>query len=202
MIFSPYLQGVPNAKNSYLYSRLMFLQSNAEHVPSLWRKKTREGKRKEEGADIKDCLIFCAICWLVLSQPSHYIMSKIVNKQITTEHQRPQRGSKTRGPAAEVSAAGPGEKNICFYCPFKLYILRKRLNRDLYEPLFLAWLSIYGTCHSQDAEVPSLLFMTRHPIMAYHSLNGIQLFANEYRPVPFFSQIEATSLLNAQGSCY
>lgn len=76
------------------------------------------------------------------------------------------------------------------------------MHEDLYEPLSLAGLSIYGTCHSQDAEVPSLLFMTRHPITAYHSLNGIQLFTSEYRPVPFFSQIEAMSLLNAQGGCY
>lgn len=38
--------------------------------------------------------------------------------------------------------------------------------------------------------------------MAYHSLNGIQLFTSEYRPVPFFFQIEAMSLLNVQGGCY
>lgn len=63
-------------------------------------------------------------------------------------------------------------------------------------------LSIYGTRHSRDAEVPSLLFMTRRPITAHHSLNGIQLFASECRPVPFFSQIEAMSLLSAQGGCY
>lgn len=63
------------------------------------------------------------------------------------------------------------------------------MHEDLCEPLSLAWLSIYGTCHSQDAEVPSLLFMTRHPIMAYHSLNGIQLFTSEYQPVSFFFQI-------------
>lgn len=62
-----------------------------------------ERRRKEEGEDIKDRLIFCAIYWLVLSQPSHYIMSKIVNKQITTAHQRPQRGSGTHCPALEVS---------------------------------------------------------------------------------------------------
>lgn len=107
MIFSPYLQGVPNAKNSYLYSRLMFLQSNAEHIPRLQgenkEKKRGETRRKEEGEDIKDRLIFCAIYWLVLSQPSHYIMSKIVNKQITTAHQRPQWGSGTHCPAPEVS---------------------------------------------------------------------------------------------------
>lgn len=40
-----YLQGVPNAKNSYLYSRLMFLQSNAEHIPPFAGKK----QEKEEG---------------------------------------------------------------------------------------------------------------------------------------------------------
>lgn len=127
MIFSPYLQGVPNAKNSYLYSRLMFLQSNAEHIPRLQgknkKKKEKKGwekRRKEEGEDIKDRLIFCAIYWLVLSQPSHYIMSKIVNKQITTAHQRPQRGSGTHCPALEVSLPPTEEeKNICFYCPFK-----------------------------------------------------------------------------------
>lgn len=102
--FPPYLQGVPNAKNSYLYSRLMFLQSNAEHIPPFAGKKQGEKKGgEEEGEDIKDRLIFCAIYWLVLSQPSHYIMSKIVNKQITTAHQRPQRGSGTHCPAPEVS---------------------------------------------------------------------------------------------------
>lgn len=72
----------------------MFLQSNAEHIPPFAGKKQEkkggEKRRKEEGEDIKDCLIFRAIYWLVLSQPSHYIMSKIVNKQITTAHQRPQ----------------------------------------------------------------------------------------------------------------
>lgn len=206
MIFSPYLQGVPNAKNSYLYSRLMFLQSNAEHIPPFaGKKQEKEGEktRREEGVDIKDCLIFCAICWLVLSQPSHYIMSKIVNKQITTAHQRPQWGSGTHCPVLEVSLpASEEEKTFVFIVHLNniyIFVQRKRLQEDLYEPLSLAWLSIYGTCHSQDAEVPSLLFMTRLPIMAYHSLNGIQLFASEYRPVPFFSQIEAMSLLNAHG---
>lgn len=86
----------PNAKNSYLYSRLMFLQSNAEHIPSFeGGGEKKVGERKEEGDDIKDRLIFCAICWLVLSLPSHYIMSEIVNKQITTAHQRARRGSST-----------------------------------------------------------------------------------------------------------
>lgn len=84
------------------------------------KKKGWEKRRKEEGEDIKDRLIFCAIYWLVLSQPSHYIMSKIVNKQITTAHQRSQRGSGTRCPALEVSLPPTEEeKNICFYCPFK-----------------------------------------------------------------------------------
>lgn len=69
----------------------------------------------------------------------------------------------------------------------------------LSEALSVARLSIYGTCHSQDAEVPSLLFMMRHPIMAYHSVDGTQLFTSEYQPGPFFSQIEAMSALNAQG---
>lgn len=46
----PYLQGVPNAKNSHLYSRLMFLQSNAEHISRL-QGKTRGGER--EGAKKK-----------------------------------------------------------------------------------------------------------------------------------------------------
>lgn len=77
-----------------------------------------------------------------------------------------------------------------------LFVKRKGLLEDLCEPLSMAWLSNYGTCHSQDAELPSLLFMTRHPIMAYHSLNGIQLFTSEYRPVSFFFQIEAMSLVN------
>lgn len=44
MIFPPSLQGVPNAKNSYLYSRLMFLQSNAEH-----QKKERKGEEEGRG---------------------------------------------------------------------------------------------------------------------------------------------------------
>lgn len=52
----------------------------------------------------------------------------------------------------------------------------RKLQEDLSEPLS----SIYGTCHSQDAAVSSALFMTRHPIMAHHSLNGIQLFTSEY----------------------
>lgn len=49
-ISPPYLQGVPNAKNSHLYSRLMFLQSNAEHISRL-QGKTRGGER--EGAKKK-----------------------------------------------------------------------------------------------------------------------------------------------------
>lgn len=53
MIFSPYLQGQPNAKNSYLYSRLMFLQSNAEHIPPFAGKKHekrgREGEKRGGG---------------------------------------------------------------------------------------------------------------------------------------------------------
>lgn len=102
----------------------MFLQSNAEHIPPFAgknkKKKWGEKRRKEEGGHIKGRLIFCAIYWLVLSQPSHYIMSKIVNKQITTAHQRPQQGSGTHCPALEVSLLpSEEEKNICFYCPFK-----------------------------------------------------------------------------------
>lgn len=135
MIFSPYLQGVPNAKNSYLYSRLMFLQSNAEHIPCLWGKtRKKEGGKtwKEAGGDIKDCLIFCAIYWLVLSQPSHYIMSKIVNKQITTAHQRPQWGSGTHCPVSEVSqppAEEERKKNIVFIVHLNniyLFVQRKK----------------------------------------------------------------------------
>lgn len=53
---------------------------------------------------------------------------------------------------------------------------------DLYGPLSRNWPSIYGTCHSQDAEVPSQLFMARHPITAHHSLNGTQPFGAARRP--------------------
>lgn len=42
--FPPYLQGVPNVKNSYLYSRLMFLQWNAEYTPLF-----AGGGREKEG---------------------------------------------------------------------------------------------------------------------------------------------------------
>lgn len=67
----------------------MFLQSNAEHSPPVAGGK-QGGKGGRRGGGNR--LILCAIYWLVLSQPSHYIMSKTVNKQITTVHQRPQRG--------------------------------------------------------------------------------------------------------------
>lgn len=51
MIFSPYLQGGPNAENSYLCSRLMFLQSNAEHQKKRQKKEGRRevGRRGEKG---------------------------------------------------------------------------------------------------------------------------------------------------------
>lgn len=78
--------------------------SQMQNIFPVCREKTRKKRGgEEEGGDIKDRLIFCAIYWLVLSQPSHYIMSKIVNKQITTVHQRPQWGSSTHCPALEVS---------------------------------------------------------------------------------------------------
>lgn len=48
MIFSPYLQGAPNAKNSYLYSRLMFLQSNAEYISPFAREKQKKRVEEEE----------------------------------------------------------------------------------------------------------------------------------------------------------
>lgn len=187
----------------------MFLQSNAEHIPSFEGGGEEVGERKEEGDDIKDRLIFCAICWLVLSLPSHYIMSEIVNKQITTAHQRARRGSSTPSFSGGLS----GKKTFVFTVHFNnishFYLYRqkerkkKELHEDLYEPLSPNWPSIYGTCHSQDAEVPSQLFMARLPIMAHHSLNGIQPFTSECRPVPFFFQIEAVSPAEHAGEgCY
>ena len=50
------------------------------------REAAGEGERGGGRKGIKACLIFCAICWLVLPQPSYYIMSEIVNNQITTRH--------------------------------------------------------------------------------------------------------------------
>lgn len=71
---------------------------------------------------------------------------------------------------------------------------------DLYGPLSRNWPSIYGTCHSRDAEVPSQLFMARHPITAHHSLNGTQPFGAAADPsLPFFFQIEAVSAAEHAG---
>lgn len=207
MIFSPYLQGVPNAKNSYLYSRLMFLQSNAEHIPCLKGKnKKKRDREKEKGGGGRHKGLSYFLCHLLASTftaiPLHHVKDcKQANSNSALEATARERRTLSRGLAA---ASGGRKKSIFIVYLNNIYILdgEKRLHEDLYEPLSLPWISIYGTCHSQDAEVPSLLFMTRHPIMAYHSLNGTQLFTSEYRPVPFFSQIEAMSVLSVQGGCY
>lgn len=143
----------------------MFLQSN-----------TQRGKREARGrggGPHKGLSYF--LCHLrVLSAPSHYIMSEIVNKQITTVHHRPH-WERPRGAFHSLQLPN----SICFFI-VHFILQKKRLSKDLSEYVSMAKISIYGTCHSQDAEVSWWLFMMPHPIMAYHSLNGTQQFTSEY----------------------
>lgn len=121
MIFSPYLQGVPNAKNSYLYSRLMFLQSNAEHIPRLQgkNKKKKTGGKEEQrgGGGHKGVSYF--LCHLLASTftaiPLHHVKDcKQANNNSASETTvREQHTLEVSLPPAEE------EENICFYCPFK-----------------------------------------------------------------------------------
>lgn len=119
MIFSPYLQGVPNAKNSYLYSRLMFLQSNAEHIPHLQgknkEKKKGGGGEKRGGGRHKGPSYF--LCHLLASTftaiPLHHVKDcKQANNNSASETTVRERHtlSCSRG----LSAANWGGKNICF----------------------------------------------------------------------------------------
>lgn len=91
----------PTSRDNLMQKTVTYIQGSCSFsqmqniFPPLQGKNKKKKGRGRRGGDIKDRLIFCAIYWLVLSQPSHYIMSKIVNKQITTAHRRPQRGSGT-----------------------------------------------------------------------------------------------------------
>lgn len=149
MIFSPYLQGGPNAENSYLCSRLMFLQSNAEHQKKRQKKEERrevgrrgeegggkersgeewggeewggeerseegrrsgEGKRRggERGREHKGLSHFR--CHLPAGSSSRplYIMSTIVNKQITAARQ-----SLCASSSGGHSTSNAGGRNTCF----------------------------------------------------------------------------------------
>lgn len=189
----------------------MFLQSNAEHIPPFAGKKQEkkggEKGRKEEGGRHKGSSYF--LCHLLASTftafPLHHVKDcKQANNNSASETTVRERHTVLlwRSLYRQLRRKKTFVFTVHLNKIYFFFVQAKGLHEDLYEPLSLAWLSIYGTCHSQDAEVPSLLFMTRLPIMAYHSLNGIQLFTSEYRPVPFFFQIEAMSLLNMQGGCY
>lgn len=73
-------------KNSYLYSRLVFLQSNAEHIPVYRGKRKKENKEAEIGGRQKGLSYF--LCHLMASIstaiPLHHVKnSKQVNNIVS-----------------------------------------------------------------------------------------------------------------------
>lgn len=131
MIFSPPLPpGTSLMQKTVTYIQGSCFSSQMQNIfPRLREGGQKSGERKEEGDDIKDRLIFCAIYWLVLSLPSHYIMSEIVNKQITTAHQRARRGSSTPSFSGGLS----GKKTFVFTVHFNnishFYLCRQKKER-------------------------------------------------------------------------
>lgn len=158
------------------------------------------------GEDIKDCRFSVPLTgYRNTFTASHYIMSKIVNKQITTVYQRPQSESRTKCSGGVSSRRG--KKHHCSFKYYCMYTCIFSCSENWVARTFL-WTSLSGLTKYlwrmsfTGCRAAISVIYDKHPIMAHHSLNGVQQFTSESWPVPFFSQIEAMSPLNAQWGCY